>query len=114
SRVSGAVMINPPPPRRQLVDTLDGIHRRALGDRGDRAAVGIARMNAPAVLSGRVDHRFPALAEKPFDSFHLGIWSPENPNSVRHDFLRLVLRHKRLRITPSVPFPAPSAGRGQP
>src|SRR5690606_36208843 len=94
----------------EYVDAFDGIHRRALGDLGGRAAVSVARMDSPAVLAGGVNDLLPALAEEALDDLHLGVRRPENPNSVRHDFLRLVLRRKRLRITPSVPFPAPSAG----
>src|SRR5690606_13686943 len=40
ARIAGAVMVDADPARRQLVEALDGVHRRALGDRGHRAAIG--------------------------------------------------------------------------
>src|SRR5690606_14919450 len=54
------------------------------------------------------------LAEKPFDSFHLGVRSPENPNSVRHDFLHLVLREpiSAFGVGPDLPRPVKGSDGG--
>src|SRR5690606_34020664 len=59
--IAGAVMVDADPPFGKPVNALDGIHRRALGNRGDPAAVGVARMNAPTGFVGRVDDLLPAL-----------------------------------------------------
>src|SRR5690606_37821014 len=89
------------------------------GDRGDRAAVGVARMDAPAVLAGRVNELLPALAEEALDLLHLGVRRPENPEPVlTHDFLRAPVpresagAHSRVRAWDRA-FPARSRGSGR-
>src|SRR5690606_23980255 len=84
TRVARAMVVDPHPPVGQNFDALDGVDRRALGNRGDRAAICVARMDAPAVLTGRVNDLLPALAEEALNLLHLGVWRPENPDPISH------------------------------
>src|SRR5690606_15874794 len=84
TRVARAVVVDPHPPVGQNFDALDGVDRRALGNRGDRTAICVARMDAPTVLVGRVNDFLPARTQDVLDHFHLGVRRPENPNAIVH------------------------------